>query len=98
MSKKRKHAQESKLEEYFDYDDVDPWDVDAINNVVVALNEARLHHMNTALELTRLISEKGAIPMTEEHILTSFKRAFHMVSEVCPLQELLNKLEPPEIS
>lgn len=81
-------------EDDFDFSDMigSPGD-DAINGMFSNLVGASNHQMNIAIELTKLVIEKGSVPdIKEEAVFSIFKRASKAVSESFPLKPLWDQL------
>lgn len=66
---------------------------DTINGMLGNLMGASNHQMNIALELTKLVIEKGSVAdIKEEAVFSIFKRASKTVSESFPLKPLWDQL------
>jgi hypothetical protein len=71
----------------------DPSENAAVNGMLGTLVESSHHHMNVALELTKIIiSKSSSDSLDEEKVLSIFKHALKAVSENCRLKSLWEQL------
>jgi hypothetical protein len=83
-----------KKHEINDHDDLsftlqDSYEDETINAMLGNMVGANHSQMEIALELTKLIVDKGALPnLNEEQVLATFQRAFKVIIESSPLQQL----------